>query len=92
MLREDAAAGTFRATIVADELAPPFRALLDLFDLYREVLLPRRADPGRIAAFEKVAAGLTDSVHRDVDDLTELLAARGGDVAEWQRLIRLLLK
>ena len=93
ILREDAAAAaSFRATIDAGQLAPPFRALLDLQDIYRELLLPRRTDPGRTAAFEKTAAGLTDSVHRDVDDLTELLAARGGDVAEWQRLIRLLLK
>lgn len=92
ILREDPAAATFRTTINAEELTPPFRALLDLLDIYRELLLPRRADPSRTAAFEKVAAGLTDSVHRDVDDLTELLAARGGDVPEWQKLIRLLLK
>jgi tetratricopeptide (TPR) repeat protein len=91
-LREDPAAAAFRSTIEAGELAPPFRALLDLLDIYRELLLPRRADPARTAAFEKVAAGLTDSVHRDVDDLTELLASRGGDVPEWQRLIKLLLK
>jgi tetratricopeptide (TPR) repeat protein len=91
-LREDPAAATFRSTLDAGELAPPFRALLDLLDIYRELLLPRRTDPTRTAAFEKVAAGLTDSVHRDVDDLTELLAARGGDIAEWQRLIKLLLK
>jgi hypothetical protein len=92
ILREDPAAADFRTTIVGAELAPPFRALLDLLDIYREVLLPRRTDPARIGAFESVAAGLTDSVHRDVDDLTELLAARGGDVAEWERLIHLLLK
>ncbi len=46
ILREDPAAADFRKTIVAEELAPPFRALLDLLDIYREVLLPRRSDPG----------------------------------------------
>jgi tetratricopeptide (TPR) repeat protein len=66
--------------------------LLDLFDIYREVLLAKAEDPERIAKWEAEAGALRDSVHRDFDDLTALLAARGGDVATWKRMIQQLLK
>ena len=41
---------------------------------------------------ETEAGALTDSVHRDFDDLSTKLSERGGDVATWQRQIQLLLK
>ena len=44
------------------------------------------------AAWEREADALTDSVHRDFDDLTALLADRGGDLDTWRRQIQLLLK
>lgn len=81
-----------RAT-VTPSAGPPWHAVVvELFDLCREVLLPGRADPERLARWEEAAAALTDSVHRDFDDLTALVAARGGDRATWERLVRLLLK
>jgi tetratricopeptide (TPR) repeat protein len=79
-----------RATLTP---GPPWHeVVVELFDLYRDVLLPGGTDPARLAAWEASAEALTDSVHRDFDDLTALLAARSGDVDEWKRLIQLLLK
>jgi tetratricopeptide (TPR) repeat protein len=72
---------------------PPWhRTVVELFDIYRDVLLPNRPDPARMAAWEAQAAVLTDSVHRDFDDLSALLALRGGDVETWKGMVQQLLK
>ena len=71
---------------------PWYPVVVELFDLYREHLLPGRPDPARLAAWEEAAQAQPDSVHRDFDDLTALLDERNGDVATWRRLIQLLLK
>ena len=59
---------------------------VDLFEWWRD------PSPEAAAAVEAKAEQLPESVHRDFDDLTEGLAARGGDVKEWSRLLQLLLK
>jgi len=82
----------FRATLDAGDGPPWYPVVLDLFDYYREHLLPSAPDPERLARWESAAATLKDSVHRDFDDLTALLVARGGDVETWRRQIQLLLK
>lgn len=82
----------FRAGLDPADGPPWYPVVLDLFDYYREHLLPARPDPEGLAHWESEAAALKDSVHRDFDDLTALLVERGGDVATWQRLIQLLLK
>jgi tetratricopeptide (TPR) repeat protein len=82
----------FRATLDHADDPDWYPVVIDLFDYYREHLLPSQPDPAKLAEFEAQAAALKDSVHRDFDDLTALLAQRGGDVAEWKRLIQLLLK
>jgi tetratricopeptide (TPR) repeat protein len=64
--------------------------LLELFDHYRDHLLPGRPDPARLARWEAGAARLAAGVHRDFDDLTALLASRGGDVATWRRQLDML--
>jgi tetratricopeptide (TPR) repeat protein len=66
--------------------------VLLLFDYYLDVLVPGLSDAARLQTFERAASGLTGSVHRDFDDLTERLAAAGGDVNEWQRLGALMLR
>jgi len=72
---------------------PPWAAaLLDLFDYMHRHILAGSRDPAWVAAWEERARALTDSVHRDFDDVRELVATRGGDVEEWDRLVRLLLK
>lgn len=81
-----------RASLPYDDLSEEFQVLVDLFDYFERFLRHGRSDIGRLREYERRAAGLTDSVHRDVDDLTELLQAAGGDVEEWQRLVALLLK
>jgi tetratricopeptide (TPR) repeat protein len=73
-------------------LSLPVQVTVDLFEYFRQVLLPGRSDPALLGALEAKAASLPESVHRDFDDLTEALAARGGDTAEWSRLLQLLLK
>jgi len=67
-------------------LSLPVQVTVDLFDWWRA------PGPDALARLEADAARLPESVHRDFDDLTDALAARGGDVAEWRRLLQLLLK
>lgn len=69
-----------------------YPVVLDLFDYYREHLLTGRPDPVRLAAWEAAADALPESVHRDFEDLTALLAGRGGDVAAWRGQVHRLLK
>lgn len=64
----------------------PVQVTVDLFEWWRH------PSPEAVAGLEAKAAQLPESVHRDFDDLTEALAARGGDVKEWSRLLQLLLK
>ncbi len=93
LIAEDGAGYVQVRGTVVPTAGPPWHAVVvELFDLCREVLLPRALDVDRIASWEASAQALTDSVHRDFDDLTDLLSARGADVATWRRLIGLLLK
>lgn len=64
----------------------PVQVTIDLFEWWRS------PSPAAASALEAKAAELPESVHRDFDDLTEGLAAKGGDVKEWSRLLQLLLK
>ena len=67
-------------------LSLPVQVTVDLFEWWRS------PSPDAAAALEAKAAQLPESVHRDFDDLTEGLSARGGDTKEWSRLLQLLLK
>jgi tetratricopeptide (TPR) repeat protein len=69
-----------------DALPLPVAVTADLFAWWRS------PSAEGSAALEAKAAELPESVHRDFDDLTEALAARGGDTKEWARLLHLLLK
>lgn len=69
-----------------------YPVVVELFDYYREHLLPGEPDPARLARWEDTVDGLTDSVHRDFDDLSALLDGRGGDVNAWKAQLQLLLK
>lgn len=72
---------------------PPWvPVLLDLFDYTRRHLLAGTSDGAAVAAWEAKAAALKDSVHRDFDDLRDSVVSAGGDVEEWDRLVRRLLK
>jgi tetratricopeptide (TPR) repeat protein len=64
----------------------PVQVTVDLFEWWRS------PSPEATATLERKAAQLPESVHRDFDDLTEALAARGGVAKEWARLLQLLLK
>jgi tetratricopeptide (TPR) repeat protein len=92
LLTEDADYAAFRASLDPPEGPAWYPVVIDLFDYYREHLLPARPDPERLTAWERQADALTDSVHRDFDDLTNLLAERGGDLETWRRMIQALLK
>ncbi|GDY31740.1 tetratricopeptide repeat protein [Gandjariella thermophila] len=82
----------FRASLDATEGPAWYPVMLAMYDYYREHLLPGRPDRARLAAWEAAADALPDSVHRDFDDLTALLADRGGDVDAWRAQVRRLLK
>jgi tetratricopeptide (TPR) repeat protein len=92
LISEDDEYPAFRATLDGAEGPAWYPVVLDLFDYYRDHLLPSRPDAAKLDAFRTQAAALKDSVHRDFDDLTALLTERGGDVATWKELIQLLLK
>ena len=83
---------SFRTSMGYDRLDVPYQVVVDLLDYFWHHLLRGTRDPARLEAFERRAHGLRDSVHRDFDDLTELLASRGGDLQEWRRLVDLLLR
>jgi tetratricopeptide (TPR) repeat protein len=82
----------FRQALPYDRFDTPFQVVVDLLDYFRRHLLKGTSDPELRGAYERRARGLRDSVHRDFDDLNELLASRKGDVAEWGRLVDLMLK
>jgi tetratricopeptide (TPR) repeat protein len=92
LLTEDPEYPEFRATMDAEGAPPWYGVMLDLLDYYRAHLITSSPDPERLRALEAAAGELDESVHRDFDDLTALLAERGGDVDTWRRLIQLLLK
>ena len=75
------------------EQAPlPFQVLVDLFDYFERYLIKGKSNPEKVKAYEEKAKRLKDSIHRDFDDLNELLIAKNGDMTEWKRLITFLLK
>lgn len=82
----------FRASLEPLEGPDWYPVVVELFDYYRDCLLASNADSWRLAAWEASAAALTDSVHRDFDDLTAKLTEADGDVGTWRRQIQLLLK
>ena len=74
------------------KLPLPFQTLVDLFDYFWYYLLKGRADAEKQAAYERKVQALTDSIHRDFDDLNELLLDHGGDLAAWQEMTQRLVK
>jgi tetratricopeptide (TPR) repeat protein len=92
LLTEDDGYVAFRASLDPLDGPPWYPVVVNLFDYYRDHLLPSRPDASKLAAWERAADALSDSVHRDFDDLTALLADRGGDLDTWRRQIQLLLK
>lgn len=75
-----------------DNAPLPFQVLVDLFDYFWRYLLKGESNPEKARAYEQKASKLKDSIHRDFDDLNQILAAKNGDLAEWQRLIQFLLQ
>lgn len=74
------------------QLVLPFQTLLDLFDYFWRYLLQGGSNPEKLAAYYQKVATLKDSIHRDFDDLNELLIANNGDLATWQQMTHLLVK
>ena len=79
-------------TIGYEKSPLPFQVLVDLFDYFWRYLINGKSNSEKVKAYEEKAKRLKDSVHRDFDDLNEILAAKNGDMTEWKRLITFLLK
>jgi tetratricopeptide (TPR) repeat protein len=92
LLTEDDEYPTFRASLDAAQGPAWYPVMLDVFDYYRDCLLTSSPDPARRAALESAIGSLNESVHRDFDDLTNMLRDHRGDVDSWRHLIQLLLK
>lgn len=74
-----------------EELVLPFQILIDLFDYYCNFLLKGKTDRVKVKSYEEKVKIYKDGIHRDFDDLTDLLTSRNGDIVEWKRLIDILL-
>lgn len=75
------------------EKAPlPFQVLIDLFDYFFRYLINGKSDNLKKKAYEEKAKQLQDTIHRDFDDLNEILIAKNGNITEWKRLIQFLVK
>lgn len=83
---------TLRGALAADEGPAWYPVMLEMYDYYRDHLLPGTSDEARLTEWQRDADALTDSVHRDFEDLTMLLAQRGGDLDTWRDQIKRLLK
>jgi len=70
----------------------PFQVLIDLFDYFFRYLMNGKSDTQKVKAYEQKVKSLKDSIHRDFDDLNEILIAKNGDLTEWKRLIQFLVK
>lgn len=70
----------------------PFQVLIDLFDYFWRYLINGKSNVAKAKAYEEKTNGLKDSIHRDFDDLDEILVSKNGDMTEWKRLIKFLLK
>jgi tetratricopeptide (TPR) repeat protein len=92
LISDDPGYADFRASLDTAGAPAWYPVVVDLYDYYRDNLLPGNPDPERLEAIETAAGALKDSVHRDFDDLTAKLTAAGGDVDTWKREIQLLLK
>lgn len=79
-------------TINYEQAPLPFQVLIDLFDYFWRYLINGKSDAEKVKAYEEKMKGIKDSVHRDFDDLNEILASKNGDMTEWKRLITFLLK
>jgi tetratricopeptide (TPR) repeat protein len=70
----------------------PFQVLVDLLDYFWRYLLRGKSDTARIRDYEQKAKKLKDSIHRDFDDLNQVLTEKNGDLDQWIQLIKLLLQ
>lgn len=82
----------YSQSIAYAELALPFQILIDLFDYFCQFLLKGETDATKVKAYAEKVNKFKDSIHRDFDDLDELLASKNGDVVEWKRLVSMLSK
>jgi tetratricopeptide (TPR) repeat protein len=92
LLTEDPEYPEFRATLVLDGGPVWYPVVVEMYDYFRDHLLARTSDPNRLAAWHTSADALTDSVHRDFEDLTAVLTERGGDLNLWRGQVAALLK
>jgi tetratricopeptide (TPR) repeat protein len=92
LFTDDPEYSEFRASLDLADGPPWYPVVVELYDYYRDSLLTSCPDRDRRMALDASADALTDSVHRDFDDLTDKLADRGGDVGTWRELIGRLLK
>jgi hypothetical protein len=69
----------------------PFQVLVELIDYFSEYLLQGLSSIEKAKSYQQKANQLKDSIHRDFDDFTQILAVKNGDLIEWMRLIQLLI-
>ncbi len=74
------------------QLVLPFQTLIDLFNYFWHYLLPKQSNSEKLTAYQQKVQLLKDSIHRDFDDLNQLLVANNGDSDTWQQMTQLLVK
>jgi tetratricopeptide (TPR) repeat protein len=81
----------FLASLDYDRAPFPFQVLVDLFDYFWRYLLRGETNVQKVQAYEQKVLRLKDSIHRDFDDLNQILINNNGDLDEWKRLVAFLL-
>jgi tetratricopeptide (TPR) repeat protein len=93
IIREDAIAyEAHLQSLDYPNLVLPFQVLIDLFGYFQRYLLQKTANLEKLVAYQKKAQSLKETIHRDFDDLNQLLAENNGDLATWQQMTQLLVK
>lgn len=87
----DAEYESYLASLDYEHTPLPFQVLVDLFDYCWRYLIPGKSNLEKTQAFKQKAGQLKDSVHRDFDDLNQILVNNNGNLDEWKGLISLLL-
>lgn len=88
----DAEYESYLASLDYEHAPLPFQVLVDLFDYCWRYLIRGEFDLDKEIAYAQKADQLEDSIHRDFDDLNQIIADNKGDLTEWLRLIDFLLR
>lgn len=69
----------------------PFQILVDLLNYFLHYLLQNKSDAQTVQTYQEKTKRRQKSIHRNFDDLKELLVLNKGNLVEWEDAIEYLL-